>query len=138
MELELPMGIFRIYVWGCCARPMGLHGESRFLSWLRSWTYGACGIAAPDLWGSMVNLHCCCGCFLGPMGWTYGAVGPYVDFRFYVWGCCARPMGLYGESRFLLWLRSWTYGAYGIAAPDLWGSVVNLHCCCGCVLGPMG
>ena len=75
------LSIFKIYVWGCGARPMGLYGESRFLSWLRFWTYGAYEVAAPDLWVSVVNLHCCCGCVLGPMGWTYGAIGPYGDFQ---------------------------------------------------------
>ena len=58
-----------------------------------------------------MNLHCCCGCVLGPMGWTYGATGPYGDFSIFM---------------------------YGAAVPDLWGSMGNPDFDRGCGLGPMG
>ena len=85
-----------------------------------------------DLWG-----------IYGDLWGIYGAIGPYGDFQdlcmgllcqtygalwgiqisivaafldlWGVWNCGARPMGIYGESALLLWLRSRTYGV------SLWG-----------------
>ena len=90
------------------------------LPWLRCGSYGTSGpcsfsifmysIAVKDLWGSVRNPDCYCGCGLGLMGLIYGVSGP-----------CS-------FSRFM----------YSVAVTDLWGSMGNPDCCCGCGLGPMG
>ena len=129
-----------LYVWGCGARPMGLHGVvvaavSRLWSgpmgfmslWGLSMIYCMYRAAVPDLFGFMgllwlQSLAYGLGlwgyrCLWGFPIFMYGAAvfdlwGSMgnADFHF---GCGLGPMGCTG-------LRCQTYG--------------DLHCCCGCVL----